>query len=300
MTENKATILVMISLTLLLLAVFLQQHVKAVDRRYSLYNETDFFSSVIAGFKKLVAHECWIQADVYLHQGLMHEYDGEHDDKHELFHDLYEEDHQHDHDRDVDHNHDGDECPFCGHHHHKEVKQNPFVPYNRCDFANTKHKTELDDKELLPWLRLTAYMDPHLTKAYAVGGHWLAWRLGKASEAIEFLDEGLGYNPGAPDILAELGLVYFDANGNFGTRDVEKALEAFNAAIKTEGEPLRRIELLTYRSECHNALGRYEEAIAGLDEKIALMLKHGMKDSDRMHRTTDFRESLYDKLYGSN
>ncbi len=153
MTENKATILVMISLILLLLAVFLQQHVKAIDRRYSLYNETDFFSSVIAGFKKLVAHECWIQADVYLHQGLMHEYDGKHDDERESFHNSYEEDHQHDHDHDVDHNHDGDECPFCGHHDQKEVKQNPFVPYNRCDFANTKHKTELNDKELLPWLR---------------------------------------------------------------------------------------------------------------------------------------------------
>ena len=118
--------------------------------------------------------------------------------------------------------------------------------------------------------------------------------------AIEFLEEGLDYNPGAPDILAELGLVYFDANGNFGTRDMEKALEAFDAAMKTEGEPIRRIELLTYRSECHNALGRYEEAIAGLDKKIALMLEHEMKGSNRLRNAIDFRNKLYDKLYGSN
>ena len=299
MSENKATILVMISLTLLLLAIFLQQHVMTIDRRYSLYNETDFFSSLIAGSKKFVAHECWIQADVYLHRGLVHEYDGEHDDEHEFFHDSHEEAHHH-HDHDVAHNHNGEECPFCGHHHHKDVKPNAFVPYNRGDFTNTKHKTKFDDKELLPWLRLTAYMDPHLTKAYAVGGHWLAWRLGKAEEAIEFLEEGLENNPGAPDILAELGLVYFDANGDLGTRNLEKALEAFNAAMKTEVKPLRRIELLTYRSECHNALGQYEKAIATLDEKIAIMLKHGMESSERLRSTIHSRENLYGKLYSSN
>ena len=290
MSKKAATVLVIISLALLVTAIFLDQHIKGIDREFGLYKDTGFLPSVLAGFKKFVAHECWMQADVYLHQGLMHECGEENDEEDDLLTVPH----------DKEHHEDDEECAFCGHqHHHKSPKPHPFKPYNREDFSSIRHETEFDDKEILPWFRLTAYMDPHLTKAYSNGGHWLAWRLGEAEQAIEFLEEGLQNNPGAPDILLELGVIYLDVNGELGTRDCEKALDALSEAMISEQDTFNRVTLLTYLAECCNRLGRYEEAIDALDEKIAIMLRNGMESSDRLRRTMELREELRDKTRDS-
>jgi tetratricopeptide (TPR) repeat protein len=62
-----------------------------------------------------------------------------------------------------------------------------------------------DVREILPWLKLSADMNPHLIESYIVCAYWLRGELGKVDEAEAFLREGLRENPGNPDLLLELG-----------------------------------------------------------------------------------------------
>src|SRR5437667_4857091 len=62
-----------------------------------------------------------------------------------------------------------------------------------------------DVREILPWLRLSAELDPNSVRTYTVAAYWLRERMGKVAEAEQFLREGLRANPGSYAILFELG-----------------------------------------------------------------------------------------------
>jgi tetratricopeptide (TPR) repeat protein len=63
-------------------------------------------------------------------------------------------------------------------------------------------------REILPWLKISAELDPSRIETYVVTAYWLRSRMGKAAEAEEFLREGLRANPGNPALLFELGRIY--------------------------------------------------------------------------------------------
>ena len=63
-------------------------------------------------------------------------------------------------------------------------------------------------REILPWLRLSAELDPNRIETYTVTAYWLRQRMGKVAEAEQFLREGLRQNPGSFEILFELGRVF--------------------------------------------------------------------------------------------
>jgi tetratricopeptide (TPR) repeat protein len=64
-------------------------------------------------------------------------------------------------------------------------------------------------REIMPWLKLSAEMDPHRINTYVTTSYWLRTRLDKADEAEQFLREGFRANPDSYEILLELGRVYF-------------------------------------------------------------------------------------------
>lgn len=64
-------------------------------------------------------------------------------------------------------------------------------------------------REIMPWLKLSAEMDPHRIDTYVTTSYWLRTRLDKPDEAEQFLREGLRANPDSHEILLELGRVYF-------------------------------------------------------------------------------------------
>jgi tetratricopeptide (TPR) repeat protein len=66
------------------------------------------------------------------------------------------------------------------------------------------------EREILPWLRLSAEMDPQRVETYVVGAYWLRSRLGKSDEAEQFLREGLRANPRDCEIQFALGQIYYD------------------------------------------------------------------------------------------
>ena len=69
-------------------------------------------------------------------------------------------------------------------------------------------------REILPWLKLSAEMDPKRIDTYVTASYWLRTRLDKPDEAEQFLREGLRANPDSYEILLELGRVYFYNKNN--------------------------------------------------------------------------------------
>ncbi len=65
-------------------------------------------------------------------------------------------------------------------------------------------------REILPWLKLSAELDPNNVQTYTVTAFWLRTRMHKYAEADAFLHEGLRNNPGSYDILYELGRLYLE------------------------------------------------------------------------------------------
>jgi tetratricopeptide (TPR) repeat protein len=110
---------------------------------------------------------------------------------------------------------------MAGHEHHdgEHEEEEDFMgkPRNWVDafgrnFTITKH-THLEqgrEKEILPWLKLSAEMDPHLVDTYTVAAYWLANQLHKVPEAEQFLHEGLRENPKSYEILFALGRIYYN------------------------------------------------------------------------------------------
>lgn len=64
------------------------------------------------------------------------------------------------------------------------------------------------EREILPWLKLSAQLDPQRVESYLVAGYWLSERLDKPKDAEDFLRDGLRANPQSYEILFELGHIY--------------------------------------------------------------------------------------------
>lgn len=63
-------------------------------------------------------------------------------------------------------------------------------------------------REILPWLQISAELDPQRVETYTVAAYWLSEKLGKVDEAEKFLWQGLRVNPQSYEILFELGRLH--------------------------------------------------------------------------------------------
>lgn len=68
-------------------------------------------------------------------------------------------------------------------------------------------------RELLPWFKLAAAMDPERPETYVVAAYWLRSQLKKVDEAEGFVRQGLRANPRNPDLLFELGRIHKEERG---------------------------------------------------------------------------------------
>ncbi len=84
-----------------------------------------------------------------------------------------------------------------------------------------------EEREILPWLRLSANLDPDRPETYIVASFWLRSRLGKINEAEQFLREGLQANPGNYEILLELGRIYKE-----NRHDLNRARNLWELAVR--------------------------------------------------------------------
>ncbi len=86
----------------------------------------------------------------------------------------------------------------------------------------------LEVREILPWLKISSELDPENVQTYIVTAYWLRTRMDKVAEGEQVLREGLRYNPDNPQLLYELGRVYFE---NY--RDLQRARNIWEAALRS-------------------------------------------------------------------
>jgi tetratricopeptide (TPR) repeat protein len=82
------------------------------------------------------------------------------------------------------------------------------------------------ERELLPWLKFAATLDPDQPDTYVAASFWLRSQLGKVAEAEQFLREGLQHVPGDPELLFELGRIYRENH-----KDNRRARTVWQAAL---------------------------------------------------------------------
>jgi tetratricopeptide (TPR) repeat protein len=260
--------LVLLAVACFSLAVVLQPRAMNWSKRA----QSDNVLNVLFGDgRRLFANHFFTQADVSFHSGYYPSIFDQADKPAQSpilsgradFHDGDgREDHGgHEHDGHADHDEEA---------HEKEMalgEPHDWIEAFGRHFIVTEH-TELSGdqvREILPWLRISASLDPQQVNTYTVASFWLRKHLGKVKEAEEFLREGLRANPNSPELLFELGCLYSEDEHNAGrARDVwELALRRWRETESSKKEP--NIKLL---GKITANLGRVEEEAGNPDKAI--------------------------------
>jgi len=135
------------------------------------------------------------------------------------------------------------------------------------NFKITKH-THLEhgnEREILPWLRLAADLDPQKIETYTVGAFFLREHLNHPDQAEAFLREGLRNNPDSCEILFELGRLYHES-----THDYNRARNVWELGVKKylalpnqrqKDDKLVFEEIAVNLANLEDEVGNYSQAI---------------------------------------
>jgi tetratricopeptide (TPR) repeat protein len=125
------------------------------------------------------------------------------------------------------------------------------------------------EREILPWLRLSADLDPHRIETYTVAAYWLRVNLHKSIEAEQFLREGLRANPDSYELLFELGSLYYeDAHDVVRARNLwEIAYQRWNRreAMKEKPDLFGSSQITMRLANLERDQGHYGKAIEWLE-----------------------------------
>ena len=125
-----------------------------------------------------------------------------------------------------------------------------------------------EERELLPWLRLSASLDPERPETYLVASYWLRSKLGKVNEAEQFLREGLRENPGDYEMVFELGRIAYE-----NRHDPVRARNLWELALrrweeKNAGQPdpeiLVHAQILSHLAKLEEEAKNYPKALEHL------------------------------------
>jgi len=185
----------------------------------------DFFQLLLGDSSRVFANSAFVEADVYYHSGY---YPTIFDSTK-----AFETPHIAEDTGAVASHNEGDETGFMG-------PPRDWIDAFGRHFIPNRH-THLDEggptddlstsgevREILPWLKLSAELDPEDVRTYIVTAFWLRSRLHQPREAEQVLRGGLRYNPGNPQLLYELGRVYFENYQN-----PAQARNIWNAALRS-------------------------------------------------------------------
>ena len=109
-----------------------------------------------------------------------------------------------------EHTHLGEkECEHCNHEHDEEHAGHDHEAHEEGGSGGL-------EREMLPWFKIAATLDPERPDTYVVASFWLTTKLGKIDEAERFLREGLRANPRDFQILYELGRIAYQHRKDAG------------------------------------------------------------------------------------
>ena len=148
-------------------------------------------------------------------------------------------------------------------------------------------------REILPWLRLSADLDPHQVQTYTVAAYWLISNMGKVDEAESFLREGLRANPDSYEILFDLGKLY-DENRHdpVRARNIwELAIRRWNEQEQVGEDPdeVMYDAILAHLAHLEETKGNLREALDYLDMELdytPVCLKPVQKHIDEIEGAT--------------
>lgn len=129
-----------------------------------------------------------------------------------------------------------------------------------------------NEREILPWLRIAAELDPQRIETFVVGAYWLSERVNKPAEAERFLREGLKENPQSYELLTELGKVCRKLNEPDRARNIWRlALRRWDETEKSKEEPdkIGRHGILLRLADLEESQGHFNEAVRWLQEAKA-------------------------------
>jgi tetratricopeptide (TPR) repeat protein len=173
----------------------------------------NLFGMMLGDGRKLFANQFFTMADVYFHSG----YYPSVFDRAGRESEIVETSHGH-----TDTPDDEIKEDFLG-------KPKDWIDAFGRNFRITRH-THLEnhnEREILPWLRLAADLDPQKIETYTVGAFFLREHLGETDQAEAFLREGLRNNPDSAEILFELGRLYHESK-----HDTERARNVWQLGVK--------------------------------------------------------------------
>jgi tetratricopeptide (TPR) repeat protein len=135
---------------------------------------------------------------------------------------------------------------------------------------HTHLRVGIDEREVLPWLRISASLDPKRPATYTVAAYWLRHRLGRPDVAEQFLREGWRANPDSYEILFELGRLQAE-----NRKDDMRARNLWELALKkwhlqndvlAEKDNFAAEQILANLAELEKRNGRPEQALDRLRE----------------------------------
>ena len=294
---------------------------------WSRASDSDTLMKVLLGDgRRLFANHFFIKADVYFHSGYypsifdrrqaptdsrhMTEAD-DHGDHKAHNHDEHDH-HGHEHGKGEHHHQEHSEAEHDDHNHghqqaeseqHEDehVKQMDFLKEPRDWIERFGRKFMVSDhshlegggeREMLPWLRISAELDPQRIQTYTVAAFWLRSRLNKVAEAETFLREGLKANPDSYEILFELGRLYYENH-----HDVARARNVWEASLRkwTVQEAGKKEPNLFQLVQIAVNLSRLEEKEGNLPRAIE-MLRIAVKGSPNPANLNAQIEELQHKL----
>jgi tetratricopeptide (TPR) repeat protein len=210
------------------------------------------FSVLFGDGRRLFANQFFTMADVYFHSGY---YPSIFDLREEGTKEIVAESHGH-----TDSAEDELKEDFLG-------RPKDWIDRFGRHFHITQHLhlEHGDEREILPWLRLAADMDPQKIETYTVGSFFMREHLNQPREAEAFLREGLRNNPDSYEILFELGRLY---NENY--HDTDRARNVWQLALRRwmqqdsalqKENQLGLDEITVNLAHLEEGAGNYEDAV---------------------------------------
>jgi tetratricopeptide (TPR) repeat protein len=185
------------------------------------------FTKLLGEGRRLFANQFITMADVYLHSGYYPSIFDQRDTQapKAISGGASDEDEHGEHANEAG-QHDEDE--------HEKAMDFLGKPQNWLDafirhFRITKH-THLEngqEREVLPWLRIAIDLDPQKIETYTSTAYWLRKKLGRVKDAEQVLREGIRNNPNNPELLFEMGLLYYE-----GYHDTNRAGNTWSLALR--------------------------------------------------------------------
>lgn len=231
----------------------------------------DVLTVLLGDSRRLFANHFFVKADSYFHSGY---YPGIFDN-----HEAFQTPHIAADAGAMDSQNHGDETGFMGQPHDWiERFSRQFIPsvHTHLDEGGAQGKSEegyelgggSQVREILPWLKLSAALDPSQVQTYTVAAYWLRERMGKVDEAEEFLREGLRANPKNCEILYELGQIYAENRNDPGrARNLwEAALRQWNLLKDSGAQPDKFVymNIVSRLALLEQKTGRFHQALSYL------------------------------------